>query len=98
MEVLAGTRRPEQLARWLSDKAYYDITHRAARAVRNRSLTGQQLRPVITVRQAKVFPTDDNAVQAVVLLEITGAIRAVSIRAELIYQRFRITEISLISS
>lgn len=98
VEVMAGTRRPEQLARWLSDRAYYDVTHRATRAIRQRAITGRTLRPSITVRQSKVFPTDDNAIQGVVLLDISGAIKAVSIRAELIYQRYRITEITLINS
>ena len=98
VEVLAGTRRPEQLARWLTDKAYYDITQRAARAVRHRVVTGSYHRPVVVVRQSQVFPTDARAIQGVVLLDISGAVRAVSLRAELVCQRYRITEISLISS
>ncbi len=62
-----------------------------------RALTGQSIRPIILIRNSKVFPTDSDAYQAVVLLDISGAIRAVSIRAEQIHGRFRITEIVLIS-
>lgn len=97
IEILAGVRRPEQLSRWLSDKAYYDISQRSNRRARQQALTGQSIRPIILIRNSKVFPTDSDAYQAVVLLDISGAIRAVSIRAEQIHGRFRITEIVLIS-
>jgi hypothetical protein len=44
----------------------------------------------------KTFATNDNAYQGVVVLQISGAIKAVSVRAELIHERFRITEMVLI--
>ncbi len=97
IEILAGVRRPEQLSRWLSDKAYYDISQRSKRQMRRQALTGQNTRPTILIRNSKVFPTDANAFQGVVLLEVSGAIRAVSVRAEKIHERFRVTEIVLIT-
>jgi len=97
VEILAGVRRPEQLSRWLSDKAYYDISQRSKRQMRRQALTGQNIRPTILIRNSKVFPTDANAFQGVVLLEISGAIRAISVRAERIHGRFRVTEIVLIT-
>ncbi|EIC92082.1 hypothetical protein IMCC13023_05610 [Candidatus Aquiluna sp. IMCC13023] len=98
IEILAGVRRPEQLSRWLSDKAYYDISQRSMRRARQQALVGPGTRPTIILRQSKIFPTDKGAFQGVVLLEISSVLRAVSVRAEMVHGRFRITEIVLISS
>jgi hypothetical protein len=96
VEVLAGMRRPEQLARWLSDRTYYDISQRVKRQSMQRQLTGMKLRPDISVKKSQIFLTDLGAYQAVVVLKISGKIRAVSIRAELIHKKYRITDICLI--
>lgn len=98
IEILAGVRRPEQLSRWLSDKAYYDISQRSMRRARQQALVGPSTRPTIILRQSKIFPTDKGAYQGVVLLEISSVLQAVSVRAEMVHGRFRITEIVLISS
>ena len=98
IEILAGVRRPEQLSRWLSDKAYYDISQRSIRRARQQALVGPSTRPTIILRQSKIFPTDKGAYQGVVLLEISSVLQAVSVRAEMVHGRFRITEILLISS
>ena len=96
VEVLAGVRRPEQLARWLSDKAYYDLCQRARRESRARQLTRINNRPDIVLRKSKTFLTDFNSYQGVVVLQISGNTRAVSVRAELIHARYRITDLCLI--
>ena len=96
IEVLSGLRRPEQLARWLTDKAYYDICQRYRREARQRQLTGLKARPDVTLRTTRTFLTDENAYQGVVVLQISGVTKAVSVRAELINERYRITELALI--
>jgi hypothetical protein len=95
-EALAGLRRPEQLARWLSDTAYYDVCQRARRESKARELTGIKTRPTVVIRTTKIFLTDHNSYQGVVLLQIAGTVRAVSIRAELIHNRYRVTELTLV--
>jgi hypothetical protein len=95
VEILAGIRRPEQLARWLSDRIYYDVCQRAKREAQQRSLTGAQHRPEIVLRKSKTFPTDLNAFEGVVLLRVSGITKAVSLRAEFIHERFRITELRM---
>lgn len=95
VEILAGVRRPEQLARWLSDKIYYDVCQRAKREAQQRLLTGAQARPEITLRKSKTFPTDLDAYEGVVLLRVSGTTRAVSLRAEYIHERFRVTALRL---
>lgn len=96
VEVLAGMRRPEQLARWLSDKAYYDVCQRAKRESMARQITGLTARPVIILRSSKTFLTDGQSFQGVVVLQIAGATKAISVRAELIHERYRITDLCLI--
>lgn len=96
VEVLAGLRRPEQLARWLSDTAYYDICQRYRREARARQVTGLRDRPDIVLRRTRTFLTSEHSYQGVVVLQISGVMRAVSIRAELIHERYRVTDIILI--
>lgn len=96
VEVLAGVRRPEQLARWLSEKTYYDVCQRAAREAKQRQITGLRKRPEVSLRATKTFLTDSPSFQGVVILRIGGATKAVSIRAEQVNARLRITDLSLI--
>lgn len=98
LEILAGIRRPEQLARWLSDKIYYDVCQRAKREAQQRLVTGIQNRPEITLRKSKTFPTDPDAFEGVVILRVSGTTRAISLRAEFIHERFRITDLRMITS
>jgi hypothetical protein len=96
VEVLAGVRRPEQLARWLSERTYYDVCQRAAREARQRQLTGLRMRPDVSLRSSKTFLTDLAAYQGVVVLRVGQTTKAVSIRAERVNTRYRITDLSLI--
>lgn len=96
LEVLAGVRRPEQLARWLSDKAYYELRDRAQQEARSRQVTGATSRPHIVVKQSKTFSTIKGGYQGVLLVKISGATKAVSIRARNIHERFRVTELEVI--
>lgn len=96
IEILAGVRRPEQLARWLSDKAYYDISQRAKREAMQRQITGVKTRPDISLRKSRIFLTDAQGIHGVVILRVSGATKAVALRAELIHERFRITEVLII--
>ncbi len=96
IEILAGVRRPEQLARWLSDKAYYDISQRAKREAMQRQITGAKARPDISLRKSKTFLTDDAGIHGVVILRVSGTTKAVALRAERIHDRFRVTEVVII--
>ncbi|MGA1458430.1 MAG: hypothetical protein ACO317_05385, partial [Aquiluna sp.] len=81
---------------WRWHPAYYDICQRYRREARARQVTGLNERPDIVLRRTRTFLTSDSAYQGVVVLQISGVLRAVSIRAELIYERYRITDIVLI--
>lgn len=96
IEVIAGLRRPEQLARWLSDKAYFELCEKAKTAARSRQVTGERERPHVVLRKCRTFLTDADAYQGVVLVRISGATKALSIRAREIHNRFRVTDLELI--
>lgn len=96
VEVLAGVRRPEQLARWLSDKAYFELCDKARKAARARQVTGERERPHVILRTSRTFATDADSYQGVVLVKISGVTKALSIRAKQIHSRFRVTEMELI--
>lgn len=48
------------------------------------------------MRTSKTFLTDEKSYQGVVILQVSGVTRAVSVRAELIHRRYRITDLCLI--
>jgi hypothetical protein len=97
VEVMSGARRAEQLARWFSDTAYYDLCQRVHREGISRALTGLKDRPKVIVRNSRIFLTDDSGFQGVVVMQISGVTRAVSIRAELLNSRYRVTDIVMIN-
>ena len=97
VEILAGLRRPEQLSRWLGDVAYSDINYKSRRECMARQVFGPNpVRPAVVIRSSKIFPSDDNTYQGVVLMTLCGKIRAVSIRAEEVFDRHRITSLKFI--
>jgi hypothetical protein len=96
IEIISGLRRPEQLARWLSESAYYDLCQRSAREHRSRQLLGVRQRPVISIRKTQLFATDSRALMAVVLVDISGVVRALSVRVEAVNGRPRIVDLILI--
>lgn len=98
VEILAGIRRPEQLARWLTDKGYYEMCQKTKQEAIARQITGARERPDIQLIRSRVFLSNVGSIQGVVILRISGKPKAVSIRAEKFYERFRITDLALVSS
>ncbi len=96
IEILVGLRRPEQLARWLSDKIYYEVCQKAKQEARQRALSGSGPRPDITLRKSRTFLSDPAGYEGVVLFRVSGSTKAVSLRGEMIHDRLRITELVLI--
>ena len=95
IEILAGIRGPDQLARWLSDKSYVELCHKAKSEARARQVTGAKARPDICVLRSKIFLSAAESIQGVVVIQISGKTRAVSIRAERLHDRFRVTDLAL---
>lgn len=97
LEVLAGVREIEQLARWLTEDAYRGVLARANLATRARSARGvPATRPVHAVVSVRICVPADGVVESVVLVSGPARTRAVAIRLEGIDRRWRATSLALL--
>ena len=97
IEVLAGARDLEQLARWVTDDVYRNLSKRvvlAARARRAKGLVPQ--RPAFSVGRVHLDEPADGIVEAVVIVHQRARSRAVAIRLEGLDQRWRASAISVL--
>lgn len=97
IEVLAGARDLEQLARWVTDDVYRNLSKRvvlAARARRAKGLVPQ--RPAFSVGRVHLDEPADGIVEAVVMVHQRARSRAVAIRLEGLDQRWRASVISVL--
>lgn len=97
VEVLAGSREIDQLARWLSDDVYRHLQKRVVMAARARSLKGRSAQRIpSTVGRVVVTEPRDGVVEAVVLVHNRVRTRAVAIRLEGTDARWRATAINVL--
>ncbi|GAA2040508.1 hypothetical protein GCM10009819_27550 [Agromyces tropicus] len=97
IEVLAGARDLEQLARWVTDDVYRNLSKRVVLAARARRAKGQApQRPAFTVGRVHLCEPVDGIVEAVVLVHQRARSRAVAIRLEGLDQRWRASVISVL--
>jgi hypothetical protein len=97
LEVLAGVREIEQLARWLTEEAYRALLTRANLATRARSARGvPAARPVHAILSTRLCVPADGVVEAVVIVAGPARTRAVAIRLEGIDRRWRATSLALL--
>jgi Family of unknown function (DUF6459) len=97
IEVLAGARDLDQLARWVTDDVYRHLSKRVVLAARARRVKGQApQRPAFTVGTVRTCEPADGVVEAVVLVHQRARSRAVAIRLEGLDQRWRASAISVL--
>ncbi len=97
LEVLAGVREIEQLARWLTEEAYRGLLTRANLATRARSARGVPAgRPVHAITALRCCRPADGVVEAVVVVRTPARTRAVAVRLEGIDRRWRATSLALL--
>src|SRR3546814_9635117 len=97
LEVLAGVREMEQLARWLTEDAYRGLLTRANLATRARSARGvPATRPVHAILSVRTCVPADGVVEAVVIVASPARTRAVAIRLQGIDRRWRATSLALL--
>jgi hypothetical protein len=97
IEVLAGARDLEQLARWVTDDVYRNLGKRvvlAARARRVKGLVPQ--RTAFSVGRVVMGEPVDGVVEAVVMVHQRARSRAVAIRLEGLDERWRASVISVL--
>lgn len=97
LEVLAGVREVDQLARWMTEEAYRKLVIRANLATRARSARGLAAsRPVLSVLSVRYSSPADGVVESVVIVEGPARTRAVAIRLEGLDRRWRATSLALL--
>lgn len=97
LEVIAGMRPVEHLARWMSESAFRSIVVRANLAARARSARGvpAATSPLVVTTVRCTWPADD-AVEATVIVAGKARTRAVAVRLEEFRGRWRAETIALL--
>jgi hypothetical protein len=97
VEVIAGTRQVEQLARWLTDDVYQRLQFRARRAEAQRSAQGIKAHyQNLSIGGLRTCSPRDGVIESVILLSSKSRTRAVTIRLEGINARWRATSVSVL--
>jgi hypothetical protein len=96
-DILSGMRGPEQLSRWLNEETYIQVAneHTLRHRARMRSKQANQ-REFFRVLKAEIFPSRKNTLEAVILVKSPKSIQAISMRMDVIFNRWRVTHIELI--
>ncbi|HEY0259380.1 MAG TPA: Rv3235 family protein [Lacisediminihabitans sp.] len=97
VEILAGARDLEQIARWVSDDVYNNLLKRVAISARARQARGRPVtRPTFSIGSTSVFEPRDGVVEAVVIVRGRARTRAVALRLEGLDSRWRATAINVL--
>ncbi|GLJ78480.1 Rv3235 family protein [Microbacterium imperiale] len=97
LEVLAGVREVEQLARWLSEDAYRVLVTRANLSARARSARQvAPARPVYSIVSVRTCEPADGVVESAVVVTMPTRTRAVAVRLEGRDGRWRATSLALL--
>ncbi|MFL0565731.1 Rv3235 family protein [Microbacterium sp. 179-I 1D1 NHS] len=97
LEVLAGVRDVDQLARWLGEDAYRALVTRANLSARARSARGvAAVRPAHRILAERTCEPSDGALEAVVVVSGPVRTRAVAMRLEGWDGRWRATSLALL--
>jgi len=97
LEVLAGVREVDQLARWFNEDAFRSLVTRANLSARARSARGvSPARPTFEIRSIRTSDPADGVVEAVVIVAGPGRTRAVAIRLEGLDRRWRAASLAVL--
>lgn len=97
LEVLAGVREVDQLARWFSEDAFHSLMTRANLSARARSARGvSPSRPTFEIGSIRTSEPREGVVEAVIVVAGPGRTRAVAIRLEGMDHRWRATSLAIL--
>jgi hypothetical protein len=97
IEILAGARDLEQIARWVDDDVYRHLLKRVVLSTRARQARGQVARrPNFTIGSTSIYEPRDGVVEAVVIVIGKARTRAVALRLEGFDNRWRATAINVL--
>ncbi len=97
IEVLAGARDLDQIARWVSDDVHAHLLKRVVLSARARAVKGQRVqRPSISIGRVTLSEPRDGVIEAVVIVHSKVRVRAVAIRLEGLDHRWRASAINVL--
>jgi hypothetical protein len=97
LEVLAGVREVDQLARWLTEDPYRKLSTRANLASRARSARGMPARrPVHQILSVHLSSPADGVIESVAIVRGPSRTRAVASRLEGVDGRWRATSLAVL--
>ena len=97
VEILAGARDLEQIARWVDDGVYKTLLKRVVVAAQARTTTRRTTaRPSFSIGSLVICEPRDGVVEAVVVIRGRARARAIAIRLEGMDRRWRATAIHVL--
>lgn len=97
VEILAGARDLEQIARWVSDEVYRHLLKRVVLSARAREAKGvRPTRPSFSIGSTVACEPRDGVVEAVVIVRGRARTRAVAFRLEGLDRRWRATALHVL--
>ncbi|MEO5534745.1 MAG: Rv3235 family protein [Pseudolysinimonas sp.] len=97
IEILAGARELDQIARWLSDDVYRHLLKRVVISSRARQAKGAAvLRPTFAIGSIIVCEPRDSVVEASVVVRGRARVRVVAFRLEGLDRRWRATAVHVL--
>jgi hypothetical protein len=97
LEVLAGVRDIDQLARWVSDDVYKNLSKRVVLSSRARQVKGQRsMRPSFSIGRTLLSEPLPGVIEAVVIVHGKARTRAVALRIERFGARWRASAINVL--
>lgn len=97
IEILAGARELDQIARWLTDDVYRHLVKRVVLSSRARQAKGiAAARPTFSIGSVIVCEPRDGIVEATVVVRGRARVRAVALRLEGLDRRWRATAIHVL--
>lgn len=97
VEILAGARDLEQIARWVTDEVHQHLLKRVVLSARARRAKGiAPTRPTFTIGSTLLCEPRDGVVEAVVVVSGRARTRAVAVRLEGLDRRWRATAIHVL--
>ncbi|HYI32526.1 MAG TPA: Rv3235 family protein [Glaciibacter sp.] len=97
IEVLAGARELDQLARWVTDDVYRHLLKRVVLSARARAVKGQRAqRPSFSIGRISISEPRDGVIEAVVIVHTKVRARAVAIRLEGLDHRWRASAVHVL--
>jgi hypothetical protein len=97
IEILAGAREIEQIARWMTEGVYHHLLRRVVLAARGRAARKVPAgRPVYSIGASRLTFPADGVVEATVLVHGRARTRAVAMRLEGLDSRWRATALHVL--